>query len=367
MSDPIELEDNFVLIVSDQGVAIPTAHAASHAAAGSDPLTLTLAQISNAGTMAAQNANNVAITGGAVAGVTLSSSSATLTGGTMSGVTITASSATLTGGTINGMAIGGSTPAAGAFTTGSFSGNVTVGGTLAVTGAVTLTVPLAVGQGGTGSTTQAGARAALGLGTIATQSAASVTLTGGTINGIVIGGVTPALGTFTTLGATNLTVTGTVAFSSPLPVAQGGTGATDAPGARTNLGLVIGTNVQAYDAELAAIAGLTSAANKGLYFTGSGAAATYDLSSYGRSVGGAADAAALRALLGMASGSATLSGGTVNIPDPLIQASSVIVASHHSASSPTGHLYINITPGVGFDISSTAGGDVNDVDYIVIY
>ena len=53
--------------------------------------------------------------------------------------------------------------------------------------------------------------------------------------------------------------------STDVAVADGGTGASDASGARTNLGLVIGTNVQAYDAQLTDVAAITPSKGKLLY------------------------------------------------------------------------------------------------------
>lgn len=125
---------------------------------------------------------------------------------------------------------------------------------------------------------------------------------GGTGTGTVTS-VAASVPSLLSISGSPITASGTLAITysgTALPIANGGTNGTTASAARTALGLAIGTDVQAYDAELAAIAGLTSAADKGIQFTGSGAAGTYDLTTAGKALLDDADAAAQRTTLSAA-------------------------------------------------------------------
>ena len=121
---------------------------------------------------------------------------------------------------------------------------------------------------------------------------------------------------------------GTASVSAQLPVSLGGTGAASASAARTALGVAIGSDVQAFDADLGAIAGLTSAADKGIQFTGSGTAATYDLTAAGKALLDDANAAAQLVTLGVNATAAELNimdGGTAASSTTLADADRLVV------------------------------------------
>jgi hypothetical protein len=168
----------------------------------------------------------------------------------------------------------------------------------------------------------------------------------GTIDNTIIGATTPAAATVTNLtvstgstinfsgatvsnGGTFTTVTisgGSITGITDLAIADGGTGASTASVARTNLGLAIGTNVQAYDAGLQSISGLTTTADQMIYTTSSDTYATTSLTSAGRALLDDADASAQRTTLGLGTiatqnaNNVTITGGTIsgisNLSDP---------------------------------------------------
>lgn len=155
--------------------------------------------------------------------------------------------------------------------------------------------------------------------------------------------LSPATCTVDSLGnltATSLNLTGALTVGTPIPIASGGTNASTAVNARAQLGLSIGSAVQAWDVDLDAIAAIAGTGGVSKR-TGVGTWALVTSGTFGETLLGSALVTDARTSLGL--GTAALvntgaSGGTVPLLNALatFSAGLVITTAGLRVGAPTG-------------------------------
>jgi hypothetical protein len=136
---------------------------------------------------------------------------------------------------------------------------------------------IAIANGGTGATDAGAARTALGLAIGTDVQAYNSTLAA------VAGGTYSGDDSIVTVG----TISAGTWNGTAIAIANGGTGSTSAGDARTALGLAIGTDVQAYNSTLAAVAGGTYSGDDSITTVGTISAGTWNGTAIAASYGGA--------------------------------------------------------------------------------
>lgn len=133
----------------------------------------------------------------------------------------------------------------------------------------------------------------------------------------------------------------------------------DPSAARTNLGVEIGSDVQAYDASLASFAALATAADKLAYTTAENTWAETPVTSFGRSLIDDADAAAGRATLELTAistyGEATAANFRSAAADKVLVADSVWAAGAEVALTDAATILVDM--GTFINASVTLGGN----------
>jgi hypothetical protein len=305
------------------------------------------------GTLSPQDADNVTISGGTISGVTLVTGDATISGGTILGITDlaiddggTGASDAASARTNLGLAIGSDVQAY----------NVAIDGTIAAfstadslayssaSGVVEGTAITSFGRTFVAQSGATEARTELGLNSMALQSASSVAISGGTIENV-------------TFASSSVTISGgTIGGITDLAIDDGGTGASDASSARTNLGVAIGSDVQAYSSVLDGAITAFDTADAIAYSSASGVVASSSITSFGRTFVAQSGATEARTELGLGSialqdaGSVAISGGTIS------DITDLAIADGGTGASSAADARTNLGLAIGSDIQAYDAG-----------